>query len=101
MHRKHHKIHYVGGLISLVSLTILFYVTTIEARKNAIYYSSIEVELLPTNTSIDPVAMPETTYVFQGRDETSKLDSFKSYCKQFKKPSSCLIKLPLPEKCPV
>jgi hypothetical protein len=97
---KHTKKYYVGGLISLIFLPILFFVSTIEIRKKAVRYGSIEVLISP-HGMYDPIATSklESLYVFLGNDETTKLHNFQQFCQNMKARPNYILKFNLPEKC--
>jgi hypothetical protein len=95
----HPKIYYVGGLISLIFLPILFFISTNEYRKRAIHYGSIEVRIADDRHIDFYKEPPELLYVFLGNDETLILSNFQQYCQSYKQNSRTIQKLYLPENC--
>lgn len=90
------KKYYVGGLISLIFLPLFFLISTSEIRKNAIHYGIIEV-IVDYNVHYFG---PETTYIFQGNDESINLSNFQQFCQNTKSNSrSLLITINLPKGC--
>ena len=100
MHRTHSKIHYVGGLVSLILLPIFLYVSLTAVSQKAVFTASIQVQMAPGDF-YDPVASstPESTYVFLGNTETTKLYNFQTFCEQSKIVSKVERKVHLPSKC--
>jgi hypothetical protein len=97
---RHPKKYYICGLISLIFLPILFFVTTIEVRKKAIYYGSIEVQCVDNSGIYDPgTPRHESSYAFIGNDETIMISNFKEFCQTKKEKSWNIIKVTLPDSC--
>jgi hypothetical protein len=96
---KHRKKYYVGGLISLIFLPILFFISTTEIRNKAIHYGSIEVGVALDGTDNNMSLLPESAYVFLGNDETIKLSKFEQYCQSKKQVSELILKATLPDSC--
>jgi hypothetical protein len=101
MRKRHTKIYYVGGLISLLFLPVIFFISTIETRKRAINLGSLEVLTYPWDICANPDASsrPESLYVFLGKDEDIMLHNFQQFCQCMKMKPNYLLKFYLPEKC--
>ncbi len=97
MRNRHPKIFYVGGLLSLVCLPILLIVRTTDARKNAIEYGSIQVDISRGGSSL--YRQPDTVYQLLGDTETDKLRHLNQFCAQMKSRSDTIQRLLLPPKC--
>lgn len=95
---KHTKIYYVGGLISLIFLPILFFISTIGIREKAVSYGLIEVDVA-YGYNIIPFYRPELQYVFLGNNEQAKLYNFQQFCQTIKSNSDTIYRLELPEIC--
>jgi hypothetical protein len=96
---KHKKKYYVGGLISLLILPVLFFISTIGARNKAVHYASIFVESTFnedwqfTNISVSSI------YLFEGVDEATKLKNFQQYFYTHTHKPKEFHKLTLPNNC--
>jgi hypothetical protein len=101
MHKRHTRIYYVGGLISLLLIPLVFFISTIEIRKRAISLGSIEVVTYPWDICANPDASsrPESLYVFLGKDEDIMIQRFQQFCQCMKMKPNYLLKFYLPEKC--
>jgi hypothetical protein len=100
MNRKHNKIFYTGGLISLIILPILAYLFTSDSRGKAVKYSSIEIIMPPEGLDVE-VAVKTYNYSLRS-NESAQIDSFNRYCtdlhiREIK--SSFLLQIYLPENC--
>jgi hypothetical protein len=99
MHKPHKRKYYVGGLISLICLPIIFWIATLEQRNKAIYYSSIQADATSTYLAWVKTLEYDSTYVFQGESDEEKLCHFGQFCNQLKKDRNVEWKVNLPQKC--
>jgi hypothetical protein len=97
MHTRHHKKHYVSGLISLIGIPILLLVSTSGVRKQAC--CSIEAQPEFGGDPAISFSKPETLYVFRGDNEIIKLERFNEFCKSMKLKDKIIITVNLPERC--
>ena len=104
---EHPKKYYVGGVISLTFLPILFFLTTAGVRQKAVNYGSIEVYTIPdfiiTKYEINDMhrspLRPESLYVFIGNDNETRLSNFQQFCQTKKHRDKSIFKAVLPENC--